>query len=622
MFHHDAHDRRGTIKKDSMRQWPTARRLPAPTLPALLISLVLAGCGSSPQIPPTVQLPPEVKPVDSAGVGPLMLPPSDFAPQFAAAESALLQFDWMSAETALASVPPDDMSGTDRTYRLYLEARIHHLRGDEKAANSTAQSALAGNSDPALASKIMNFQRYRTELAGDYLASATLADRLLATARTPEAADALKRTTWHNLQRLDDAELQAALRQAGDPRMEAWLQLAILSRTDSITRLTSELQQWQAAHPDHPAAAPLPGGLGHLLDGPGPAKVALMLPLSGRLAPAGEAIRDGFLARYYAALAEGNPQPELLVLDRLRFESAGAAYQAAVQLGAGLVVGPLTRASVVALGQEPRRPVPILALNRADTPLPPGDTALVQLSLAPEDEAQHLASLAFGRGARRALLLRPAGDWGDKMERALRERWQSLGGTVAESAAYSGSEDYAKSMTAALGLNASEQRSRDLRSRLALSKELEFTPRRRQDLDAVFLLSRSPNEAQALKPLLGYYYAGDLPVYATSSIHRGNADPANKDLDGIKLVDLPWLLGSNPGLRLAITAGDTGSDVYTRLNALGADAHRLQSLFRQLQGGADALVRGDTGLLTLDPQLRIVREPRLATFDGGELKPE
>jgi outer membrane PBP1 activator LpoA protein len=70
---------------------------------------------------------------------------------------------------------------------------------------------------------------------------------------------------------------------------------------------------------------------------------------------------------------------------------------------------------------------------------------------------------------------------------------------------------------------------------------------------------------------------------------------------------------------VAIAAGDTDSDNYTRLNALGADAFLLQSRFRQLQAGADALLRGDTGLLSMDPQLRIHRELSLATFDGGDL---
>ena len=113
----------------------------------------------------------------------------------------------------------------------------------------------------------------------------------------------------------------------------------------------------------------------------------------------------------------------------------------------------------------------------------------------------------------------------------------------------------------------------------------------------------------------------DVPVYAISSIYSGIPDARDRDLNGINLVETPWLLGANPELRVAIAAGDTGSDNYTRLNALGADAFLLQSRFSQLQAGPDALLRGNTGLLSMDPQLRIQRELSLATFDGGALEP-
>ena len=67
-------------------------------------------------------------------------------------------------------------------------------------------------------------------------------------------------------------------------------------------------------------------------------------------------------------------------------------------------------------------------------------------------------------------------------------------------------------------------------------------------------------------------------------------------------------------------AGNTGTDSYTRLNALGADAFLVQSQFLQLQAGPDALFRGNTGLLSMDPQLHIQRELVLTTFDEGAVR--
>jgi outer membrane PBP1 activator LpoA protein len=46
----------------------------------------------------------------------------------------------------------------------------------------------------------------------------------------------------------------------------------------------------------------------------------------------------------------------------------------------------------------------------------------------------------------------------------------------------------------------------------------------------------------------------------------------------------------------------------------------LQSSFNRLNSGADALVQGNTGLLSMDPNLRIHRELSPATFDRGEIQ--
>jgi hypothetical protein len=229
-----------------------------------------------------------------------------------------------------------------------------------------------------------------------------------------------------------------------------------------------------------------------------------------------------------------------------------------------------------------------------------------------------VAELAFGRGARKALIITPAGEWGKKVDAALRERWTTLGGTVVSDATYSSYDDYSSSVKSALSLDASEQRARDIRT--VMNTNIEFTPRRRQDLDVVFLLSQNGPEARSIKPLLAFHYAGNLPVYALSSIYSGVPNERNQDLNGIQLVEIPWLLGASPELRVALATGDTNSGNYTRLNALGADAYLVQSEFRRLQGGADALIRGNIGLLSMDPSLSIKRELSPATFDAGVLK--
>ncbi|MEP1596048.1 MAG: penicillin-binding protein activator, partial [Halieaceae bacterium] len=445
--------------------------------------------------------------------------------------------------------------------------------------------------------------------------------QLLRQAQSPDSTADRKRDIWLNLMRAGDKDIKSERLKASDTQWRSWLDLALIGKsTGSTTDQKQRLNQWQLTNSGHPASQLLPGGLGNwLTDAADTQKVAMLLPLGGRLAPAAKAVRDGYLASYYSARLRGEANFELQVLDTGLFESTVAAYDEAVANGASMVIGPLSKEAVEELGNHPSRTVPVVALNRVDGILNSGGAELVQLSLAPEDDARRVAELAYGQGGRRALLVRPAGAWGNKITQALQSRWSELGGSVAATAAYSSQENYSARIKGALDLAESEERSREIRNMLATN--IEFTARRRQDIDVVFLLSRSGSEARSIKPLLAYHYAGSIPVYATSSIYSGLPDSRDKDLNGINLVDIPWLLGSNPALRVAITAGDTGSDSYTRLNALGADAYRLQSRFGQLGAGRDSLIPGDTGLLTLDPGLQVMREPSLATFAGGKLQP-
>lgn len=591
----------------------------ARTTTLIILAITLAACSGAPEKDTQVTRPQrQVGTSTQPGEISLQLPTSEFSAEFAAADYALSRFDWMQAEIALAPVEEQILTRDDATYLGYQQARIAWLQGNQQQTLDSLRTLDQPGAHPALVYRLRNMRRHILELQGEHLASAQLGTRLLST--TPQAdRAALSRDIWRNLQREDPEALAGTAVATSDTQLKGWRELALISRQEP-TQIKSALQQWQMNYPGHPAADPLPGGLSHLLGETATLDtVALMLPLSGRLAPAGSAIRDGYLAHYYAARINGPAPRDLLILDSDNYHSPLEAYNDAVLQGANLVIGPLSKQAVGQLAALPQRPVPVVALNRIDGAATAGTSALVQLSLAPEDEATRIAEIAFGQGGRRALILRPAGAWGNKMELALQQRWSSLGGSVANSVSYNNQEDYSANMKAGLGLEASD--SRRLRVRDMLAADVEFTPRRRQDLDVVFLLARDGAQARSVKPLLAFHYAGDLPVYATSSIYSGFPDERDKDLDGTVLVDSPWLLGHSPALRVAITMGGTGSDSYTRLNALGADAFLLQTRLSQLRAGPDVLLQGNTGLLSLNPQLQILREPAPATFDGGALKP-
>ncbi|MBT4520570.1 MAG: penicillin-binding protein activator [Halieaceae bacterium] len=579
----------------------------------LLIASALIGCQSTPsEQPKPTQTPTVQQPKET--LQPQVLP-GVLAPEFMEAELQLLRFDWMAASAILDTLPVLGLSALDIRHLHYLQARILYLRGDAVAASEQIKWLAMSTPKSAIADKIMNFRRYMLSLSGNYLESARLGDSILTSTRPPEARRVLMRSIWKDLHRLTIDQLQSASGASTDDQWSGWLELAQLAAMPlSNPGRASAITRWRSNNAHHPAAITLPGGLIYALEQPVAIdRVSLLLPLSGRLAPAAKAILDGYLSSYYAATAHH----EVEVLDITAYDSVLDAYQTAVAGGSNLVVGPLSKQSVEILASWPGRSVAVIALNRIDKALPVTSTALVQLSLAPEDEAEQIAELAFGRGDRRALVIRPSGSWGEKMESALSRQWTELGGTIVTTASYTGQEDYSSNIKSALNLPESEQRARSIRRLLATN--VEFTARRRQDVDAVFMLSKSGTEARSLKPLLAYHYAANLPVYATSSIYHGTPDQRDRDLNGINLVEIPWLLGANTSTRAAITKGGTGSDNYARLNALGADAFLLQSSFSQLQAGPDTLIRGSTGLLTLNPQLHVRRELLPATFDRGEL---
>lgn len=585
------------------------------------IMAALGACGSAPTTtgtPPADSTPPENTDTQAPPEISLELPESAFDAQFYRIEQALASFNWMQAQVLLDQLPSPELSTTDRVYRSYLQARVNYLRGDEQSALNNVNALIDPFLLPALQYRLLSFKHHMLSLQGAYLDSAEAAYTLLALSPTALAAD-WKRLVWLNLQRAEPQALRAARFAVTDANWLAWLDLALLAKENTFT-LRHELGVWVENHPEHRAANPLPGGLQATLDQTStPGRVALLLPLRGRLAPAGQAVLDGYLAAHYAARISGGAAYDAMVMDTTAFDSANAAYAAAVHNQANMVIGPLSKDAVADLALEPNRPIPIIALNRIDTEIPAAGAALIQLSLATEDEAKALASMAYGKGARNALILRPANAWGDSAEAALRARWEGLGGTVASSGAYQNREEHSNVVKSALGLSASEARAQRLES--LLGEAVEFKPRRRQDPDVVFLLARNATQARSLKPLLAFHYAGGLPVYALSNAYSGLPDKRDKDLNGTTLVETPWLTGANPALRVAIAAGDTGSDSYTRLNALGADAFLMQSQFNRLSSGPDAVILGNTGLLTMNPRLQMEREMSPATFDKGKLKP-
>ena len=513
-------------------------------------------------------------------------------------------------------------------YRL-LQARLLRLEGRPQAAAGQLVPGPDAALPPALQREWLGLQAALLEAAGEPLEAARAQDRLVPLLAGSEALERNRATLWERLSRVPMQRLREVVPPPPD-RFGGWLELAYLLREHALDaeRLEREVNAWLERYPLHPGHATARRELAAQLERlQPPRRIALLLPLSGRLAAAGEAVQRGFLAALYADA--GTERPALRVYDvGEQGVDPLTAYRLASEWNAGLLVGPLTKESVGRLAVRDDVPIPVLALNSlpAGEPVPPG--RFFQFGLAPEDDAAAAAALAWERGHRQVVLLAPFSDWGERVAAAFRLAFSELGGQVLEEERYeTGASDFSVPLRALFNLDAAERRHRELAS--VIGRSVEFEPRRRRDMDAL-MLAAFPREARLLVPQVRFHRGLDVPVLATSHAHAAGPDDAQADADmnGLVLVETPWLLLPEEQLQAAVPPAALGRvwpesrNRLPRLHALGEDAYRLARFIRALaHAAASATIPGATGELSVDADGRVRRALPAGRIQDGEVSP-
>lgn len=581
----------------------------------LIVLLLSTACAEQ----PVVDQPRTAIPVVDGGEDITIVPiaATEYTELLEQAGALLQQRQLLPAASILRDIDASKLTAAQRATVLLLDTELLYLQGESETALQQLQQAF-----PELGSitpdQRWQLQQWRLRLLLGHsgaLPAARQAQQLLETTSTEEHHRQLIQFIWTNLNRASIKALEAQLKNTAASNWRGWLELALLAAnvTESPDVQVAELEMWREHYTDHPAQQALPGGLELLpqLQLQAPQHIALILPLSGPLEPLGRAVLDGFLAAQFESHHKGWPAIALTVIDSTGFADVDSSYNAAVTTGAQLIIGPLQREQLNQWQPQQPLPVPLLTLNWFDSRFSGG----WQMALSPVDEARQLARLAFDGGARHALLIRPQGSWGDEASAALLEQWQELEGSVQAVAMFSGQADYSSSLKAALNLAQSQQRATRIRQLMA--EPLEFSPRRRRDLDVIFLLASQPQDARSLKPLLAFHYAADLPVFSTSHIFSGRTDPqVDRDLNGIRLVEIPWIV--TPDADLSTPVYNNGADAtLAGMHALGADAFMVNWRLQQLAADPGNVYRGQTGLLHMDQQGRLHRELVPTVMRGG-----
>ncbi|MES2489282.1 MAG: penicillin-binding protein activator [Pseudomonadota bacterium] len=382
-----------------------------------------------------------------------------------------------------------------------------------------------------------------------------------------------------------------------------------MARLNAVRAVAQTTAPTDAAPPAAAAPAPVLAPVQPSL--PASTGLALILPLSGTLAPTAEAVRDGFMA---AALKNPNHLPVRLYDSGNSNESSLAAYQQALREGASFVVGPLRKESIAAIAALGQMQVPVLALNYLDEAarVPPN---FFQFGLAPEDEARAAAEHAVAQGKKFAVALVPQTEWGDRVFAAFEKRLRELGGGVRRSARYKvGTVDFSKSIQGLMKLEPVPNSNNGVAPAVASKKPVELRPR--GDFDFIFMPARA-SDAHMIWPQFRFYRGTGLPVYATSMIYGGSGD---NELSSVNFCDMPMMLQADStwaGVR-ADAADLPAIKTQPRLFALGYDAYNLVGLMQSGKIQTGAVIPAASGGLVMRSNGAINRTLGCAQFrDGG-----
>lgn len=521
----------------------------------------------------------------------------------------LQEGQWQKSQAILTSLVPTTVEISDE--KKLLQAKIAWMKGEADRA-----LALLSSLESQETLSVYEQVQYHDLLAqiyqkkGQWMLSMTERMKLDPLLPDETLQQNNRRTLWLSLMRMPLEELETATIETSKRSvLQGWLKLALISRayTFKPNQMLEALVSWQARFPHHPGLALLPASLEDMREQlyPVPHNIALLLPLTGLLSGPGLAIKEGFLAAFEASGASKWMRVQFYDTNTRMMT---ALYEQAYADGAQLILGPLTKQEVAEIATV-HHPVPTVLLNEVRTPL---DEDTYQFGLSPELEARQVAVRARKDGYQRAILIYLDNPWGESVAHAFEQQWVQQGGRVVDTLRYQPTHDLHAAIQSVLHLGASERRIRDMKSRLGLN--LEATPHRRQDMDVIFLVAY-PSAARQIKPLLNYYYAGDVPVYATSSVYSGSLNTMqDRDLNGIIFSDVPWVFTHHLGHK----NWPENWNSYSRLYALGVDSFLLTTTLNALK--VFPAVDHEGEVLYLSDHHQIARILTFGMFQNGQIQ--
>jgi outer membrane PBP1 activator LpoA protein len=308
--------------------------------------------------------------------------------------------------------------------------------------------------------------------------------------------------------------------------------------------------------------------------------IAVVLPLNvAAYARAAEAVSAGF-----AAGAAGG-RTAYVIIPHAEDGVLGA-FEAARKAGARVIVGPLVRDDVKVIAQANIDLPWTLALNQSEDAAS-GPTRLYTFSLAIESDARTIARRMRDDAAQNIAIVGGESPLLKRFAGAFATEWLQGGGNAPSSFRFDPAPEALTVLKRNIG---------------------KMAP------DAA-LLAVDGNHAPLVKPFLG-----SVAAYASGLVFDQQSVATLRDLDGLAIVEIPWLVTPGAPEFAKYPRHDFGSASLERLYALGLDAFRIAQAL--LDGPSEQFVlEGATGRVTLAESRQFVREGRLAVYRAGQLVP-
>ncbi|NOR80783.1 MAG: ABC transporter substrate-binding protein [Methyloprofundus sp.] len=394
-----------------------------------------------------------------------------------------------------------------------------------------------------------------------------------------------------------------------------WLEMAMITArfAKGTPEIGPALNAWSQQYSGHPGVLLISSGyfvpsnivLGKINE------IAVFLPESGPYRSYAKAIKEGILAAYRRQEQDAL-QPEIQFYD-----TQGTAivplYQQAIARGAQLIIGPLNKKLVAELAESTDLTVPVLALNYIEGLVKEN---LYQFALSPLDEVQQAVKQAWSEGHKNAMILAPETAEGERLGNYFQNAWEALTGNVLTVQTFvSGEKDFSAPVKQMLNINESQYRFQKMRAAIGY---VQYNPRRRQDVDVIFVVARS-SVARLINPQFYHNRAQSVAVYGLSRTYAGRPEPKKDiDLEGMSFCSIPWLFEQayqgDLDKRALQSIWQGMPDSAMSLVAFGVDAYAVLPYLNEL---GRVPYSGATGDLWLNEYNRIERHLVCAKFNDG-----